>query len=182
MRADDVVGSGGVWARRVCWCVLGGVCEAMNHWFYMTDAEYDRLNPPQANGILGDDGYVYEQVITDPHWLPVGYIPTPRSRLEWLVYHLLHGLAMRYRFLPVLAWSFREVFGRAMIDFDFNQQWRDYVAALHGPKITTTIELDDDSDTFMIDSVQKVDGGFLIDAHGEDGEPWVFSLRLTGDE
>lgn len=67
----------------------------------------------------------------------------------------------------------------AMIDFE--QQWRNYVATLNGPKMTTTIELDDDSDTFTVDSVQRTGDGFLIDAHDEDGEPWVFNLRLTGD-
>jgi hypothetical protein len=68
--------------------------------FKMTQSEYDRLNPSFA---VGD-------VVTDDHWQYVGHIPAPKTRLGRFVYNIIHGLAMRYRLLPVLAFSLRELF------------------------------------------------------------------------
>lgn len=81
----------------------------LKSWFHMSGDEYDRLNPPFPSPLLHPDG-LYFKALDDNRWLPVGYIPMPQTRLGWFVYHLIHGLAMRYRFLPVLVYSFREAF------------------------------------------------------------------------
>lgn len=75
----------------------------------MGDDEYDRLNPPVVRAIITDDG-IYLRQIDDDRWLPVGCILTPRTRLGWFVYHMVHGLAMRYRLLPVLLYSIKHAF------------------------------------------------------------------------
>ncbi len=74
--------------------------------FFLTDDEYERLNPPELATMLMDDG-IYFRDLDDEHWLPVGYIPCPKTRFGWFIYHLVHGLAMRYRFVPVLVYAFR---------------------------------------------------------------------------
>ena len=38
-------------------------------------------------------------------WLFVGFIPKPKTRLGWFMYHMIHGLAMGYPFHRVLAFS-----------------------------------------------------------------------------
>lgn len=68
--------------------------------FRMTQAEYDKLNPPFR---IGD-------VANTKEWLHVGHIPTPKTRIGWFVYNVIHGLAMRYRLLPVLSFSLSEFF------------------------------------------------------------------------
>jgi len=78
-------------------------------WFYMTEEEYESLNPPILMPLLRSDG-LYFKVLQDERWLPVGYIPRPQTRRGWFLYHLAHGLAMRYRLLPVLAYSLKEAF------------------------------------------------------------------------
>lgn len=77
----------------------------------MNQADYDRLNPPIVEHILGDDGSIYQQLIDDKRWLNVGYIPTPTTKLGWLAYHIIHGLAMHYPLAAVISYSFRETFG-----------------------------------------------------------------------
>lgn len=72
--------------------------------------DYDRLNPPIVDHILCDDGWTYQQLIDDEQWLHVGYIPTPTTKLGWLTYHIIHGLAMRYPLMSVIRYSFREAF------------------------------------------------------------------------
>jgi len=83
----------------------------LRHLFTMTPEEYKRLNPPYILEIVEDeDGNMFETHFSNDEWLPVGCIPRPRTRLGWFAYHVAHGLAMRYRFLPVLAFSFRHSF------------------------------------------------------------------------
>lgn len=81
----------------------------LKSWFCMTDEEYANLNPPRQKPLMRADG-LYFKTLDDPKWLPVGHIPMPRTRWEWFVHHLIHGLAMRYRFLPVLFYAVREAF------------------------------------------------------------------------
>ena len=38
-------------------------------------------------------------------WVDVGMIPEPRTRLGWFLYHLVHGLVMRYPIHRVLAFA-----------------------------------------------------------------------------
>lgn len=61
----------------------------------MTQQEYDKLNPPFR---LGD-------MSSSVKWQYVGHIPAPRTKMGWFVYDIIHGLAMRYRLLPVLAFA-----------------------------------------------------------------------------
>ena len=62
----------------------------MPSWFLLTKAESHHLNPPEEPG----EG-----------WLPLGHIPEPRNRWEWLIVDLWHGWAMHYPLLKVLGWS-----------------------------------------------------------------------------
>lgn len=71
-----------------------------------------------------------------------------------------------------------------MIALDEAQRWADYVAALGGPMVTTTIELapTGDSHTFSVDSVRRIHDGLLIDALDEDGNMRTFGFKIVGDE
>ena len=81
----------------------------VSRWFEMTDEEYDDRNPPEVEIEFLEDG-PYEKMLDDDAWLRTGYIPTPQTKLGWFVYHVIHGLAMRYPFHKVLFFSFREAF------------------------------------------------------------------------
>ena len=81
----------------------------MRSLFFLTEDEYQKLNPPLVRGLVRTDG-LYLRALQDEKWLPVGYIPRPTTRLGWFVYHVVHGLAMRYRLLPVLVYAFRNSF------------------------------------------------------------------------
>lgn len=53
------------------------------------------LNPPEHSLKIIKNNF-YEKVIESPNWLPVGYIPTPKTKMEWFFYHFIHGLWMKY--------------------------------------------------------------------------------------
>lgn len=72
----------------------------------MSQAEYDRLNPPSLD-VIERDGKLYEEILYDEKWMCIGYVPAPSSRLGWFVHHVVHGLAMRYPILKVLAYALR---------------------------------------------------------------------------
>ena len=60
---------------------------------------FDRksYNPP-------DDIVVYVRNV--PHeWVDIGFVPRPTTRLGLFTLHMIHGLAMRYPFHRVLAFS-----------------------------------------------------------------------------
>ena len=82
--------------------------------FFMSQEEYDRLNPPILETAQGEDGKMYIEYIIYDEWFRVGYIPRPITRLGWFVYHFIHGLAMRYRFLPVFVFSIKQSFMRPL--------------------------------------------------------------------
>ncbi|MEM7534030.1 MAG: hypothetical protein AAF639_17740 [Chloroflexota bacterium] len=42
---------------------------------------------------------------THDDWVFVGYLPKPKSRIGWFVYHMMHGLAMGYPLRSVIAFS-----------------------------------------------------------------------------
>lgn len=65
--------------------------------------DYERLNPPTES--LEVDNEYYDRIIDDPAWLWVGYIPTPRNRAAWFLYHVVHGLAMGYPVFKVLLYA-----------------------------------------------------------------------------
>jgi len=78
--------------------------------FFMGTDEYSNLNPPVIEIVEDENGKLYGECLSDDRWIEVGYIPTPSTRIGWFVYHFVHGLAMRYRFLPVLIFSIRNSF------------------------------------------------------------------------
>lgn len=72
----------------------------------MTDAEYSRRNPPPLlikYDRIRDIDFI--EIMEDPEWLSVGYIPVPRTRLGWFLYHLVHGLVMKYPAHKVLFYA-----------------------------------------------------------------------------
>lgn len=71
----------------------------------LTPEEAGRLNPPLLEIAEDESGQLYYKAVDDPEWLFTGYIPTPQSRLGWFIYHLIHGLAMRYPVRKVLVFS-----------------------------------------------------------------------------
>lgn len=79
----------------------------MLEFFEMTQEEYDNLNPPILDCLYDEETekYFIELLGDDPAWIPVGYIPKPKSRLGWFMYHLVHGLAMKYPFHKVVYFS-----------------------------------------------------------------------------
>lgn len=74
----------------------------------MTDKDYNQLNPPPVIvRTIGNE--LYEKMIVDERWIRIGYIPAPRTSFGWFVYHIFHGLAMRYPLIPVLVFAFESL-------------------------------------------------------------------------
>lgn len=63
--------------------------------WWLSDGEYAEKNPPLEN-VRTIKGEIWYQWIDDPKWLPVGYIPRPKSVFAWFVYHFIHGVWMKY--------------------------------------------------------------------------------------
>jgi hypothetical protein len=72
--------------------------------FYLSDEELERLNPPDAD-IIFFDNEPYIKMLNDPKWFSVGVIPTPTTRRGWFAYHLIHGLVMRYPWWRVVCYA-----------------------------------------------------------------------------
>lgn len=73
---------------------------------HLTQTEAERLNPPIQSVRYDERSQKYFiEIIDHPDWLEVGYIPKPRTRWGWFLYHLVHGLAMRYPVRKVLLFS-----------------------------------------------------------------------------
>lgn len=125
------------------------------YWWQLTDEEAERLNPPIQDIIANDDnGDLYESVIYHPDWQPVGYIPSPRTRFGWFVYHLIHGLAMRYPWWKVIGFALantkpEEIDMTGALD-DYGDYLRQYAI--------------DDGPTFQVMSFQE-----FVEWHGENG-------------
>lgn len=77
----------------------------MSEWWKLTNEEAERLNPPPLIVVLTDDGNEYILQVDYPDWQPVGHIPRPRTRPGWFVYHIIHGLYMRYPWWKVLGFA-----------------------------------------------------------------------------
>jgi len=74
----------------------------------LTREEMDRLCPVHI--VKADrDGNLWELKLEKDQWLDVGYIPTPKSRLAWFLYDLVHGLAMHIPVRKVILYSLREL-------------------------------------------------------------------------
>jgi hypothetical protein len=96
------------------------------HWWQLTDEEADRLNPPILNIIEGGDGDLYVQHLFHPDWQPVGHVPAPRTRLGWFLYHLIHGLVMRYPLHKVIGFALMntKVSDDVEVVGDDDERWR----------------------------------------------------------
>ena len=75
--------------------------------FELTQEEIERLNPhpKQLTVIDGDSIIEYEELLCNDKWLAVGHIPLPHTRLGWLVWHIIHGLLMRYPVYKVIGYA-----------------------------------------------------------------------------
>jgi len=80
--------------------------------YVLTKKETARCNPPERDIIFIDTRMhckAYEEINQDfEKWLPVGYIPVPKTRAGWFFYHLIHGLWMRYPFYKVFLYAMFE--------------------------------------------------------------------------
>lgn len=76
---------------------------AKDKWFLGYEV-YDELNPPYQPAHVQNDG-VYFKFIDDDKWLWVGYIPTPKTRFDWFMYNLIHGIWMKYPLWAVILYS-----------------------------------------------------------------------------
>jgi hypothetical protein len=85
----------------------------MTKTWLLTDEQYNRLNPPPVSLVAGDDGKPYAEIIDNPNWMWMGYIPTPKSRTGWFFHHIMHGLMMRYPFFKVLLYAISHTTGEA---------------------------------------------------------------------
>jgi len=85
-----------------------GFTTTVQHWLYRLAYDFDvaRLNPPVRSIITNkQDGKHYEELLNDPDWLSMGYIPQPQSTLGWFRHHLIHGMMMGYPLRSVIAFS-----------------------------------------------------------------------------
>lgn len=72
----------------------------------LTDEQYDRLNPPPLNIVAGDDGKVYiELQQKEDRFMFMGYVPTPKNRVQWFLHHLMHGFMMGYPFIKCVLFA-----------------------------------------------------------------------------
>lgn len=75
--------------------------------YNLTLAETARLNPhpKQLTVVDGDSIIEYEELLCNDEWLAVGHIPLPHTRLGWLVWHIIHGLLMKYPVHKVVGYA-----------------------------------------------------------------------------
>ncbi len=64
-----------------------------------------RRENPVAELRLVDGRWWSEHIANDPNWIALGYAPRPHTTWQTFRHHVLHGLLMGYRLMPVLAWS-----------------------------------------------------------------------------
>jgi hypothetical protein len=87
------------------------------YWWQLTEAEVARHNPPMQVRVFDENDNEYESVVYHEDWQPVGYIPRPKTRPGWFMYHLIHGLVMRYPWWKVLGFAFANTKPAELIDF-----------------------------------------------------------------
>lgn len=61
------------------------------------DFDGNQFNPPYELRVAPNN--------VPDEWVFVGLVPTPKTRIGWFMYHLIHGLAMRYPLKSVIAFS-----------------------------------------------------------------------------
>ncbi len=74
-------------------------------WWMLTGEEVARCNPPPDIYVFDEDDNLYRMEVYQPGWQPVGHIPTPTTWLGWFMYHMIHGLAMRYPLHKVVGFA-----------------------------------------------------------------------------
>lgn len=71
--------------------------------WHLSQEQYDKLNPPDEEfRVVKEDLWTKE--LDGQEWLRMGYIPTPRNYFEWLFYHFVHGVLMRYPLHKVILY------------------------------------------------------------------------------
>jgi hypothetical protein len=68
----------------------------------------EKARNPQPNHIFTEYQnrvVCYEEILDPVVWLHVGHIPVPTTRAGWFLYHLIHGLWMRYPARKVLLYA-----------------------------------------------------------------------------
>lgn len=75
----------------------------------LSDEEYDLLNPPDNIWVIREDDLkVFYELINDDRWCWVGYIPTPQNNFGWFIYHIIHGVWMKYPLWKVVLFALDE--------------------------------------------------------------------------
>lgn len=87
-------------------------------WWQLTENEADSRNPPPLD-VIEQEGKVYQEMILNPEWLLMGYIPMPKSRLQRFLHDLYHGYAMRYPWHKVFWYAVHGLITReSVINFE----------------------------------------------------------------
>jgi hypothetical protein len=64
--------------------------------------QYDHMPPTR---LRIENGVQWQEVIDSDDWLYLGHCPTPLTRWQWFVYHIAHGLLMRYPLWKILPYA-----------------------------------------------------------------------------
>lgn len=107
----------------------------------------------------------YEEMLQDPAWLRMGYVPAPASRLGWFLHHVIHGLLMRYPLTAVLRWSWQHSRPEDNVPEPMKPDWRTWVY-LEPPKLDLR------------------QGDELVPYAFDSGDGWIVSwgVRHEGDD
>lgn len=62
---------------------------------------------PPREIFVDESGELWEKYIHDEKYISLGIAPRPQTRLQAIIYHVCHGLIMRYPLLDILVWSWR---------------------------------------------------------------------------
>lgn len=77
----------------------------LEEWATLSLEEQERFCAPPTEIFEDDDGMMLLRYFGSDEWLHVGYIPMPKTKLARFLYHLVHGLAMRYPLHKVLVFA-----------------------------------------------------------------------------
>lgn len=54
-----------------------------------------------------ENGTQWCEILDDDNWMHLGYCPMPKTRWQWFVYHIAHGLLMRYPLWKILPYALK---------------------------------------------------------------------------
>jgi hypothetical protein len=70
--------------------------------------------PPVTIRVTNGEQWV--KLLDDDNWLWLGHCPAPQTRWEWFVYHVAHGLLMRYPLHKILPYAWKHCTPATEID------------------------------------------------------------------